>query len=67
LNFLKLRQLNITIMGTNVQVKDVLHKLRSSGNIVKVAEYRKVEWLKNKQTFVGQMRTICRCAFKVLI
>ena len=56
INSLKLRHENSTIMDINVQVKDVLVKLRSAGNTVKVTKYRKVGCLRHGQTFVGLMR-----------
>ena len=44
------------IIDTNVQFKEVLVKLRSSGNIVKSAKYDKVGGLQHGQTLVGLMR-----------
>jgi hypothetical protein len=44
------------IMDTNIQVKDVMGKLRSSGSTINVTEYKKVGWLQDGQTLVGIMR-----------
>jgi hypothetical protein len=43
-------------MDANVQVKDVLGKLRFSGSNLNVAEYRKVGWLQDGQTVVEIMQ-----------
>ena len=47
----ELRHENSTIIDTNVEVKDVLVTLRSASNAVKVAKYKKFEWLHPKYRY----------------